>query len=373
MRASATAKPSRIIRLLLWLNLLHSLLLGATYLSTHLSPNAFPYLPFLGLAYPALLLTAFLFMGIWVVVRWRYLLISLTTLLAGAQHIYHFYALTLIQPPIEQALKIISFNVHTFEHYNLTERTHRRDAILHFLEQQQADIICFQEFFHHRAADHSVTRERISETLDLPYYHERHFDGPQQSDYVGVATFSNSRIVNRGEVTFSNDRSNSCIYSDIVKDGDTVRVFNAHLGSIRLGWEDYAFFEKAPSSAQDYAATPQTGRRIVQRLKRAFEKRAVQAEQVAAAIDASPYPVIFCGDLNDTPTSYCYRQFSSRLNDAFVQSGNGIGQTYVGQLPSHRIDYIFYATHFTGAHFTTHQMQLSDHKPISVVLDVRSN
>lgn len=72
--------------------------------------------------------------------------------------------------------------------------------------------------------------------------------------------------------------------------------------------------------------------------------------------------------MNDTPVSYCYRQFSRQLYDAFVESGNGIGQTYIGKVPSNRIDYIFYSEEFESANFTTHQVNLSDHKPISAEL-----
>jgi endonuclease/exonuclease/phosphatase family metal-dependent hydrolase len=84
------------------------------------------------------------------------------------------------------------------------------------------------------------------------------------------------------------------------------------------------------------------------------------------AVNESPYPVILCGDLNDTPVSYCYRQFSRTLYDSFVESGNGIGQTYIGVVPSNRIDYIFHSEEFETANFTTHQVNYSDHKPISV-------
>ena len=96
------------------------------------------------------------------------------------------------------------------------------------------------------------------------------------------------------------------------------------------------------------------------------------AEKVAEAIDNSPFPVIFCVDLNDTPVSYAYRQFRSILDDAFVESSNGIGQTYIGKVPSNRIDYIFYNETFRSANFTTHQVNFSDHKPVSCEFDLHS-
>src|SRR5690606_35944163 len=134
--------------------------------------------------------------------------------------------------------------------------------------------------------------------------------------YFGVATFTKFPIINKGEIAFENDPNNFCIYSDVLIESDTFRVFNAHLGSIRLQHDDYEFF--GDQEGPEYPVKKETGQRILTRLKAAFEKRAVQAEKVTQEIAASPYPVIFCGDLNDTPVSYCYRQFNKLLQDAFV-------------------------------------------------------
>ena len=69
---------------------------------------------------------------------------------------------------------------------------------------------------------------------------------------------------------------------------------------------------------------------ISYRLKYAFQKRAQQADQVSRHIQASPYPVIVCGDFNDTPVSYSYRTIRKDLQDAYTGSGRGIGNTYSG-------------------------------------------
>ena len=181
-----------------------------------------------------------------------------------------------------------------------------------------------------------------------------------------MATFSKFPIISKGEIPFDNDPNNFCIYSDLVKGEDTIRVFNAHIGSIRLQDDDYRFFDE--SIGDDQYRNNEVGQRILMRLKVAYEKRAIQAEKVANALQDSPYPVVLCGDLNDTPVSYCYRQFNSILKDAFVQSGNGIGKTYIGVVPSNRIDYIFYSDDFKSAHFETHALDCSYHRPITCEL-----
>ena len=50
--------------------------------------------------------------------------------------------------------------------------------------------------------------------------------------------------------------------------------------------------------------------------------------------------MILCGDFNDTPLSYTYRQLSRKLTDSFIEKGRGIGNTYIGEFPSFRICYI---------------------------------
>ena len=150
---------------------------------------------------------------------------------------------------------------------------------------------------------------------------------------------------------------------DVLVNEDTLRVYNAHLGSIRFQDDDYQMFGE--DNGPNAYLKKEEGQRILSRLKIAFEKRALQAEKVSQHIQASPYNSIVCMDLNDTPVSYAYRQFGNLLTDAFLNSGNGAGLTYIGKMPSNRIDYIFHSESIESANFKTHQVEFSDHKPIS--------
>jgi endonuclease/exonuclease/phosphatase (EEP) superfamily protein YafD len=81
-------------------------------------------------------------------------------------------------------------------------------------------------------------------------------------------------------------------------------------------------------------------------------------------MNTSPYPIILCGDFNDTPTSFTYKQLSEGLNDSFANAGLGIGQTYNGKFPALRIDYILYSPELEIVNFKTSEVSLSDHYPI---------
>jgi endonuclease/exonuclease/phosphatase family metal-dependent hydrolase len=107
---------------------------------------------------------------------------------------------------------------------------------------------------------------------------------------------------------------------------------------------------------------------LTSQLKRAYISRAEQTTVIVNHMKLSPYPVILCGDFNDTPVSYTYHQLLGEKKDAYRESGSGVGNTYRGKLPSFRIDYIFYTNEFISLNYKTEKIQLSDHYPVSTNL-----
>ena len=82
-------------------------------------------------------------------------------------------------------------------------------------------------------------------------------------------------------------------------------------------------------------------------------------------VETSPYPVIVCGDFNDTPLSYTYNQFNKSLIDAFRNCSSGIGPTYIGRVPAGRIDYIFHSKSLNSMDFKIQEGEYSDHRAVS--------
>jgi len=80
---------------------------------------------------------------------------------------------------------------------------------------------------------------------------------------------------------------------------------------------------------------------------------------------------VYCGDMNDVPMSYSYHQLRTRLDDAFAESGKGVGGTYNGRLPNLRIDHILHDPSIASWAFFTHPEKLSDHKAISCMIAPR--
>ena len=80
----------------------------------------------------------------------------------------------------------------------------------------------------------------------------------------------------------------------------------------------------------------------------------------------SPWPVVYCGDLNDTPMSYSHHALlRAGRSDAFVESGKGFGHTYIGDAPSFRIDHILHGPAFRSWGYRTLPDELSDHHAIT--------
>ncbi len=155
------------------------------------------------------------------------------------------------------------------------------------------------------------------------------------------------------------------IYTDVLIREDTVRIVNLHLQSYHIDPSQYSKINFQRISEEDDIRKM---KKMGSKFKQAFIKRAVQARRIREFIDNSPYNVIVCGDFNDTPVSYAYRTVKGNLNDAFIQSGKGFGRTYIGELPSFRIDYIFHSDGFSSYNFQSEEFAFSDHLPVSCSL-----
>jgi endonuclease/exonuclease/phosphatase family metal-dependent hydrolase len=156
------------------------------------------------------------------------------------------------------------------------------------------------------------------------------------------------------------------MYSDILFHSDTLRIFNVHLQSIRFEKDDYAFMDTARLKYSNDQMNEI--RAIGSRLKTAFTQRAEQAQIIANYIMDSPYEVVVMGDFNDTPQSYAYRKIRKGIQDAFRKAGGGFGNTYSGEFPSFRIDYIMHGEALVPYEFERIKIDYSDHFPITTWL-----
>ncbi|HNW98955.1 MAG TPA: endonuclease/exonuclease/phosphatase family protein [Bacteroidales bacterium] len=379
---SAKGKPGFIIKLIFLLNIFIAVFLLLSYVAVYISPAKFWPIAFLGIAYPIIFLANFLFIIFWLLVRKKYALLSAFVIIIGINNVFKYIQTSKVynEKELYDAIKVSSFNVRNFDLYNYGKRWEYnfsiKNQIFNLLEEEQPDILCLQEYVYDVTKKFNTT-DTLKKFLKAKNANIYYTSESRKLNYFGIATFTSYPIIDTGSIAFKTVTGNICIYTDVIINSDTVRIYNVHLESIRLQPEDYILANNQKEHSQNDKKKEVTAKegseRILRRLKKAFILRGAQADLVAEHISKCPYPIILCGDFNDTPVSYAYKKISSTLTDAFIESGNGTGQSYAGDFPSFRIDYIMHSKGFRAYNYETIYEQMSDHYPIKCFLKIDKN
>jgi endonuclease/exonuclease/phosphatase family metal-dependent hydrolase len=361
-------------RLMLVINLLAVIALLCAYAASYISPSRYWVFAFFGLAYPYILLVNLFFVLLWLLTWKRFIWISIVVILLGFNHIlamvqYNKPSTSALQPG---SIKVLTYNVHSLYEVQKTNKKGRMlSKVTDYLVQQNPDILCIQEFYLKSEDSLKVMQKFTAGLHNSNYYMKNYVNMQGRKRIFALTTFSRWPIVAVGNLRMK-DRYTFAIYTDLVMGKDIVRVYNIHLESIRFGKNDYSFYAQLTDQAKeqdDNFSLKDGSFKIFSKLKKAFVIRANQVDLLKQDMARSPYPIIICGDFNDTPASYTYHRMSEGMHDAFCKAGNGIfGSTYAGNFPSFRIDYILFDDVFTAFNYSKSNVDLSDHYPVQVFL-----
>ena len=346
----------------LFLNWFFAGLLLLSDFSVFISPDIIPYSGLIGLLFPFLLVINVFFLVFRIFDKKVYFFISLIALLLSYYRIKDSYAFRnkkVVSASINP-IKIMSYNVRMFDLYNWTGQN-SGDSMLSIIKNENADVICLQEFYSRKGFDF---QNKIINFLRIKNYI---ISSKNMTGYSGNAVFSKYPVISSGFVDVGESKQ-KCIYADIVKKRDTVRIYSIHLASIHLDDNDYKFMKNINKNGKDKNIEGVKG--IGTKLLDAYKIRAREVETLVPHIEASPYPVIVCGDFNDTPVSYTYRSIKGNLKDAFLESGIGIGHTYAKGLPLFRIDYILYDKKMSSKSFKRIKKDFSDHYSVCCEIEL---
>lgn len=356
-------------RVIWWINSLTAVALLCSNLSPYIDPNIFWPTAFLGLGYPFLLLINVLFVLYWSVKFKRQFLLSLIVIAIGYNHIFSTLQIgNNAEEKTETSIKVMSYNVRLFDLYNWSKNKQTRNKMFQLIKDEDPDIACFQEFFYTDNRDYFETKDTLKRVLNAKNYHVETVKYVKNGkQHFAIATYSKYKIINKGKVSFKDSTNNICIFSDILFNNDTVRVYNAHLASVHFAPQDYNFLDSVTVNSGEKQI--KGIKNISKRLRRAYKLRSSQAANIAEHMQNCNYPIIFCTDMNDTPVSYSYKQISNELNDSFKEKGSGLGTSYNGKFSTVRIDFIFHNDYFECLDFKTLPDEYSDHFPITAILN----
>ncbi|GAA4145341.1 endonuclease/exonuclease/phosphatase family protein [Sphingobacterium kyonggiense] len=329
------------------------------YSASFINPKTFWPVAFLGLGYLPILIINLGFVLYWLLRKAKYSLFSLIAILLGwnlmTQHITFKSA---ERDKSDSALRVMTYNVHMLEPIEKSDKP-AKEEFVDIINDANPDILCVQEF-NSTIRGKKKFSEKVKEKAKFDSYY---FAPSQQNDYsaYGQIIFSKYPIINSGLIKKNEYGINRIVYVDIVKQRDTIRVYNVHLRSFGLQSEDKEFIQNPSGTAgNEEQKTKQVGRK----LKWAFEQRSNQAESLFDHMQETHYPKIVMGDFNDTPMSYSVNLIAKNMKNAFQEKGNGWGVTHFEMLPILQIDYIFCDKRFNVNNYKVVKNRLSDHYPV---------
>ncbi len=317
-----------------------------SFFSPYVNPATFRWFSFFGTVFPWLLLVNILLMTFWIWYTNRFALYHLAIIILGWGYVAKFMGTYTgkSQAP-RNSVTIVTHNLGLLfygKKVNEAQTDSIAGAYAAFLKKNGVpDIICTQE-----------TRGTFYPLLGKYLGYDQRFNLKK-----GTVILSRFPIKAGGEVSFGKT-SNSTLWANIeLPGGKIVRVYNVHLQSNKVTKDAEKVIED-PQNLDEIS-------KVMNKVGGATSIRAEQAERLREHILDCPYPVIICGDFNDTPNSFVYHHIGDGLTDTFEERGFGVGSTFAGSLPLLRIDYIL-----IDPGFQTYQCRVvrdntwSDHYPV---------
>lgn len=324
-------------KIIFLVNSLAAFLLLISYLLPYIPPSRFATLSVLSLGVPLLILLNLVFFLYWLLRLKKQLMLSLVVLILGWSHISSMYKFSPAKQ-VEDAsnMSIMSFNVRLFNRLNWLPSETVKEDIEQLIDTEQPDLLALQEY------------KRGNPIRRKDYYN---YNATYTRDAKGGLTiFSKFPIINSGSLEFK-DTDNNAIFVDIVKQKDTLRVYNIHLQSAGIN-----------TSVTNLKK--ETSEHFFKQVGSTFKEQHEQVELLLKHKSKCSYKTIVIGDFNNTAYSYIYKELKGDLLDTFKEAGSGFGKTYNFKFFPLRIDFILVDEAFTVNGYQTYDVLLSDHFPI---------
>ncbi len=363
------------------------LILLISAFSDKLSPSIWVYPSFLGIAFGVTVTIAICWLLILLLLRrWRCAVFLFITLLIIHEPISRICPLQIFGLPEPEtneitvdghtsvipadSIRLLSYNTCSMGQTHLS-KIKEKIPIIDVIRESGADIVCLQEYAFTLSKDGHTEQELRSHFSDLyPHYD---FTPNTGKKAMGIALYSKFPIRKATRVDKREKGYFSAMYYQLEAYGQRVGLLNIHLHTNSIQPKDRVLYdEMIDHFEKDSLERIRTG--MMRSLANAFRSRADEASLISRFLQEnhpSEMPLLICGDMNDTPISYCYHSLSQGLKDTWQEVGRGPGTTFREHHFWFRIDHIFHSSHFKALDATVRKDILySDHYPIQATLQL---
>lgn len=322
---------SFIDKVLYLINSILAMLLLLANLLPLISPNTIPLFAALSLFVPVLIILNISFVVYWLIKLKKQFSLSFVVLIIGWFFLPPFYKISSKNSSFDSDLKLMSYNVKTFDLFTNKKDNNGFD----FIKNTDPDVLVIQEYYE---------SQKIKLSFPYQYIKKKH-----ATEKYGMAIYSKFKIINSGSFNLKRT-GNNIIFADIIKEKDTIRVYNLHLQSFRINPNKENFGQE-------------NSEKLLERVTNSLERQASQTVKFLEHEKKWKGKKIICGDFNNTAYSWVYNQISKNKKDAFIEAGKGFGKTYNYWLPM-RIDFILTDENAIINQFSSFSEIYSDHFPI---------
>jgi endonuclease/exonuclease/phosphatase family metal-dependent hydrolase len=265
----------------------------------------------------------------------------------------------------DSVIRVLSWNVSRWDERNKEIRggISFRPLMLDFIQMQDADILCLQEFFECSNPEYFQATIPAIKAMGYEYYYFYPTSILRGGDFkYGLCIFSRFPFIDTSGLNpYKSIHSEGVAFADIKVNSTVIRIFTTHLESPGLNKDDY-----------NSNGTAKLSRTVFSKIKSSYDIKNKQADFVRSQADASPYPAIICADVNDVPNSYAYFKVRGNKKDVFLEKGAGLGRTLRYISPTLRIDYIFTDPRLKVLSYYREKLPYSDHYPLVTDLQLQN-
>lgn len=226
---------------------------------------------------------------------------------------------------------------------------------LQWVLRSGADIVCLQEFSDLNLKTVPGLTESLADSLKTAYPYR--ITDPHKGLML-LSKFPAEKI---------SLRDNPFLYDaySIEAEGRKLTVFNVHLASYKLTDEETDIVTRIKGVRSAKRSVEELKGSVLAKLKQSFRNRAQDAATLRSDAEKIEGPLIICGDFNDVPASWCYRQvMGSDMNDAYTETNSGPMVTYNKHRFLFHIDQMLYRGPLKAVDLSRGNQKNSDHYPL---------